>query len=163
MTIDELTDFGMVRMDETEIRDFLTNQGMGVLGLPSKDIPYMLPMSFGFNGESQLYFTYVLGASSQKEELSSRTETACFLVYRADTPFIWESVFLTGTLTEVPKSEWDDVRDELSRAWRPSLFEAASTTEDVKIYEFRIEERSGVKHMGLPPALEREPTDTYRD
>jgi hypothetical protein len=159
MTLDELAEFGMVRMNETEIRDFLANQEMGVLGLPSEDVPYLLPMSFGFDGESRLYFTYVLGASSRKEELSSHTERACFLVYSADTPFIWESVSLTGTLTEVSESEWDDVRDALSNAWRPSLFESASATQDVKIYGFRIEDRTGIKHTGLPPAFDREASD----
>lgn len=122
MTVEELAEYGVNRMDDAEIRDLLLDQGMGVLGLPSEDVPYLLPMSFGFDGESRLYFTYVLGGSSRKDRLSSRNESARFLVYSADTMFVWESVLLTGTLVEVPEDEWDDIRDALAVAWQPDLF-----------------------------------------
>lgn len=162
MTVDELTDYGMVWMNNEEIRGFLLSQGMGVLGLSSEDAPYLLPMSFGFDGESQLYFTYVLGASSRKAELSSQGNIARFLVYSADTSFMWESVLLTGTLSEVPENEWDDVRDAMDIAWRPELFKTASMTEDVKVYRFLIKEQSGIKHMGLPPEFESDASESNR-
>lgn len=160
MTVDELTDYGMVWMNDEEIRGFLLSQGMGVLGLSSEDAPYLLPMSFGFDGESQLYFTYVLGTSSRKAKLSSQSNIARFLVYSADTSFVWESVLLTGTLSEVPETEWDDVQDAMDIAWRPELFETASMTEDVKVYRFQIEERSGIKHTGLPPGFEPDASES---
>lgn len=160
MTVEELTEYGVNRMDDAEIRDFLLNQGMGVLGLPSEDVPYLLPMSFGFDGESRLYFTYVLGDSSRKDRLSARSESACFLVYSADTMFVWESVLLTGSLDELPEDEWDDVRDALAVAWQPDLFRAASRVEDVKVYRFEIEERSGIKHVGLPPGFEPDTSES---
>lgn len=160
MTVEELAEYGVNRMDDAEIRDFLLNQGMGVLGLPSEDVPYLLPMSFGFDGESRLYFTYVLGGSSRKDRLSSRNESARFLVYSADTMFVWESVLLTGTLVEAPEDEWDDIRDALAVAWQPDLFRAASRVEDVKVYRFEIDERSGIKHVGLPPGFEPDTSES---
>jgi uncharacterized protein len=154
MTVDELAEYGVNRMDDAEIRDFLLNQGMGVLGLPTEDTPYLLPMSYGFDGDSRLYFTYVLGDDSRKDRLSDRSESAAFLAYSADTMFVWESVLLTGTLDEVPEDEWDDVREAMAVAWRPDLFREASRVEGVKVYRLEVEERSGIKHVGLPPGFE---------
>jgi hypothetical protein len=49
------------------------------------------------------------------------------------------------------ENEWDDVWDAMDIARRPELFETARMVEDVKVYRFQIKERSGIKHMGLPP------------
>jgi uncharacterized protein len=86
--------------------------------------------------------------------LSSRSESASFLAYSADTMFVWESVLLTGTLSEVPEHEWNNIQDALAVAWRPDLFRKASQIEGVKIYRFEINEQSGIKHVGLPPGFE---------
>ena len=80
MTVDELGAYGLERLSDDEINAFLANQRMGVLGLPTGDGPYMLPLSFGFDGESRLYFTYVLGGGSRKARLSDRADDASFPV-----------------------------------------------------------------------------------
>lgn len=120
MGLEELEAYGMTRMDETGIRQFLSNQRIGVLGLPTDWTPYLVPLSFGFDGDSHLYFTYV-GSESRKERLSDRAETASCLVYSVDTPFNWESVLLTGTIERVSDDETDDLADVLDTAWRPDL------------------------------------------
>lgn len=61
MTIEGLKEFGLTEMNHEEIKNFLTNEGMEVLGLPDEEAPYMIPMSFGYDGESQLYFSFFLG------------------------------------------------------------------------------------------------------
>ena len=160
MSIDELGDYGLVRMDDTEIDStvidsFLTSRGVGVLGPPTDDGPYLLPMPFGYGGDSRLYFTYLVSSGSRKASLSDRVDAASFLVYKADTRFNWESVLLTGTLEEVPESEWETVRDVTDDVWRPDLFATANLSAGVVVYEFLIDERSGVKHIGLPPGMER--------
>lgn len=153
MTLEELTEYGMARMDEAAIDGFLSSHSIGVLGLPAEDAPYLLPLSYSYDGES-LYFLYVVGAESRKADLSDRAEAARFLVYSAETVFNWRSVLLSGTIEEVPVGEWDPLLDEMEMAWRPELFETASEMEVTRLYRFRIEERSGIKHTGLPPALE---------
>jgi len=65
----------------------------------------------------------------------------------------WQSALLTGTLSEVPESDWDALEETLSDAWRPSLIETATLSGDVAVFELSIEERTGIKHQGLPPAL----------
>ena len=159
MTVDELESYGLVRMDDAETDGFLSSQSTGVLGLPGGEVPYLLPMSFGYDGES-LYFTYVLGAESRKAALTGDGVPARFLVYRADTAFNWESVLLTGRVEPVPEGERDAVFESTTIAWRPDLFERAEAVETAELYRFRIEDRSGIKHTGLPPAFEREAPDS---
>jgi nitroimidazol reductase NimA-like FMN-containing flavoprotein (pyridoxamine 5'-phosphate oxidase superfamily) len=154
MTVDELGAYGLEQLTDDEIASFLANQRLGVLGLPTGNGPYLLPLSFGYDGESRLYFTYVIDGESQKTELSERAERASFLVYSAESPYNWESVSLTGRLAEVPESEWDDIDDVLADAWRPGLIEEAAAGADVAVYRLLIEERSGVKHTGLPPGFD---------
>lgn len=154
MSIDELQEYGLKEMDDREIRQFLSSQKVGVLGLPNADEPYLLPLSFGYDGEERLYFTYLLASSSRKGTMTEETDTASFLVYKVDTMYNWQSVLLTGTITDVPDTEWDELEETMSDVWRPNLFETASLSGDVKLYEFRIREQTGVKHQGLPPGFE---------
>jgi nitroimidazol reductase NimA-like FMN-containing flavoprotein (pyridoxamine 5'-phosphate oxidase superfamily) len=154
MTIDDLASYGMERMDDSAITQFLTNQRIGVLGLPGDGAPLMLPMSFGFDDESHLLFTFVLGESSEKQRLADRSEQATFLVFSVESAFNWESVSTTGTLTPVPETEWEDYAEILDSAWRPSLFESATADGDVAVYRFQITDWVGVRHTGLPPGFE---------
>lgn len=154
MGLEDLEAYGMARMDETEIRQFLSNQRVGVLGLPTDGAPYLVPLSFGFDGDSRLYFAYV-GSESRKGRLSDRAEIASVLVYSADSPFNWESVLLEGGIERVPDDEVDDLVEVLDTAWRPELFERAETGVENAVYRFVIDERVGIKHTGHPPAFER--------
>ncbi len=154
MSVDELQEYGLVGMTDSEVRNFLSSQRMGVLGLPDANTPYLLPLSFGYDGDDRLYFTFLLGSRSRKATLSERADAATFLVFKVDTMYNWESVHLTGSITAVPETEWDGIEDILDDAWRPSLFDSASLSGDIAVYEFQIEEQTGIKHQGLPPALE---------
>ena len=153
MTVEELGDYGMEQMDDAEVEGFLSSQSMGVLGLPTEDAPYLLPMSYGYDGGAKLYFFYVVGAQSRKEELSTRAETASFLVYSAETAFNWESVLMTGRIRKLPEEKRADITEDMAPSWRPDLFEAASKIEDTHLHEFRIQEWTGIKHTGLPPGF----------
>lgn len=154
MSVDELGEVGLERMTDEEIRTFLGTRGFGVLGLPGEDVPYVIPMSFGFDGESSLYFTYILGESSRKEALTDRAERARFLVYEASSPYTWESVLLTGTVEPVDPEGWGDLSETLSSAWHPAIFDEASVSRGVRVYRFEAEELSGIRHTGLPEGLE---------
>ena len=154
MSVDELGEYGMERMDADEIAQFLATQKTGVLGLPSEDGPYLLPITYGYDGESRLFFTFVLGASSRKEALSERAESATFLVYKADSMFVWESVLLSGSIEPLPEAEWDVALEALTDAWRPEIYEQAELSRGVRIYAFDVEDRSGIKHTSVPPGFE---------
>lgn len=53
-----------MRADDGEIEQFLASRGVGVLGLPAEEDPYLVPMSFGFDGGRRLHFTYLTGSTS---------------------------------------------------------------------------------------------------
>jgi nitroimidazol reductase NimA-like FMN-containing flavoprotein (pyridoxamine 5'-phosphate oxidase superfamily) len=154
MTTEELKRYGLEEMREEEIELFLESQSLGVLGLPDEGSPYLLPLSYAFDGDASLYFTYVLGEQSKKEQLTERTERAQFLIYSADTMFNWESVLLEGTFNKIPPSKWDEIAELLDETWRPEIFTTASTSRHVKIYEFEIADSTGIKHTGLAPQYE---------
>jgi nitroimidazol reductase NimA-like FMN-containing flavoprotein (pyridoxamine 5'-phosphate oxidase superfamily) len=154
MTVADLEPYGMERMDDDAIRAFLDSQSVGVLGLPTDGTPYLLPLSYALGEDGdRLYFTYVLGSSSRKASLSERATRARFLVYEVETLFRWESVLLAGSLSAVPEEEWEDLRSVLATAWRPSVLQSAATGGEVAVYEFAIEERTGIRQTGLAPGF----------
>ena len=154
MTVDGLREFGLEEMDGEEIDAFLSNRRWGVLGLPTGDVPYLLPLSYGFDGADRLYFTYLRGPDSQKATLSERADGASFLVFAVDTLYNWESVVLEGRLTTVSESEWDGIADILDDVWRPDVLESAADGGDIDVYAFSIDDRTGIKHQGLPPEFD---------
>ena len=154
MTVDTLTEFGLAEMDEAEIDRFLYNQSVGVLGLPAEGAPYLLPLTFGYDGEEgRLYFTFFVGDASRKVALSRRADRAGFLVYKADSAFVWESVLLTGTIDELPPDAWTAHEDVLSNAWRLDVFERAATAGDLRTFEFDVLDRRGLRYAELPPGF----------
>jgi hypothetical protein len=150
MTTDELTDFGMHEMTREEVEGFLSSQSMGTLGLPTDAEPYLIPMSYGYDAGSHLYFYFVGDSDSRKVKLADRAETATFLIYSAETAFNWESVELTGAIRKLPEDERSDIDETTAPTWRPGLFETAGESLGTRVYEFRIEEQTGVRHTGLP-------------
>lgn len=153
MTIERLQEYGLTEMDDESIEAFLANEGTGVLGLPAEEIPYLLPMSYEFDGESMLYFTFIGGPESRKRQLIESTESAGFLVYDAKTAFNWESVMVTGAVEKVPYGEWERFAAATESPWRPEVFESAMESETVTVYRLRMEEWSGCEHTGLPPGF----------
>ena len=144
MSVDELASVGIERMTDEEVDAFLSAQGVGVLGLVTVAGPYLLPLSFGFDGDSRLYFAYLHGELSRKRAVSDQPGRAGFLVYDVDSEGAWQSVRLSGTLRAVPADEWGDAEAALENAWHPPVFEEGRYAADVTLYEFRIEERSGL-------------------
>jgi nitroimidazol reductase NimA-like FMN-containing flavoprotein (pyridoxamine 5'-phosphate oxidase superfamily) len=154
MTVTALLDEGVTEMDDAEIRSFLSSQSRGVLGLATADAPYLLPMSYGFDGELAVYLTLVGGPESRKRALIERTGRARLLVHSAETPFNWESVQLVGPVEEVPQGEWERFSAVEESPWRPAVVEAAMEAADVSVYRLRAESWTGIRHTGLPSGFE---------
>lgn len=154
MTVDDLAEYGMEPMTDANIRSFLSSRNVGVLALPTGDVPMLRPLSFWYDGDDSLYFVYVLGSESRKHDLSQQADTARFLVYSAETAFNWRSALLTGSLSEVPDAELAAVLDAMELKWRPEVFRRASVDEPTAVYRFEIVDWTGIKHLGLPPGIE---------
>lgn len=150
MSIPQLQEYGLERMDDEAIERFVASHSVGVLGLPTDDAPYMIPMSYAFDGDSSIYFTYLLGESSQKQALTEQAALARFLVYATETSFNWRSVLLTGELSVIPEREYAEIEDLLSTQWRPQVLESVEREGDIAVYEFAIQRRTGMRHTGLP-------------
>jgi nitroimidazol reductase NimA-like FMN-containing flavoprotein (pyridoxamine 5'-phosphate oxidase superfamily) len=160
MTVERLEALGIEHMSDDSIQDFLSSQGVGILALPTDGAPYVLPLSFGYDEDRRLFFTYVDGEDSEKAGLSARGTEASFLVYTAESPFSWRSVVCRGALSEVPRHDWPAHDEAMAdNAWHPDLFERAFEIEDVLVYQFDIAEWSGLRHAGLPPGLDLTPED----
>ena len=164
MLEDIIEESNTARMSDAQIREYLLAQGVGVLGLPDAEFPYLIPMSFGYDGGTTLYFTYVVGEESQKADLTEAAEAATFLAYSAESAFSWRSVVLTGTVTEVPQNEWARHAEMMDdNAWHPDIFERAMETERIRIYRFDVDDWSGIRHTGLPSGFEGESSDATAD
>ncbi|GAB7020903.1 pyridoxamine 5'-phosphate oxidase family protein [Halostagnicola bangensis] len=153
MTINELTDYGMERMTDEEIEQFLETRSLGIIGLPTGEAPYLVPMSYGYDGGSTLYFIYVVGSESRKATLSDQADTVSFLVYSAETMFHWRSVLATGSLRQLSEDELSTVSDAQTPIWRPELLETASEIESTQVYELTVDEWTGIRHAIEPPTF----------
>ena len=150
MTVEDLEGYGLEQMADDAIEEFLASQSVGVLGLPTAGVPYMIPLSYAYD-DGSLYFTYLLGESSQKGTLTAQSQRGRFLVYDVETMFRWKSVMLTGDLRQVPESEWPELKAHPRNSWRPSVLQSASTSAGVSVYEFAIREQAGIEQTGLAP------------
>ncbi|MEF8976829.1 MAG: pyridoxamine 5'-phosphate oxidase family protein [Halapricum sp.] len=147
MSTDELLESSADSMTDEQIQAFLTEQGVGILALPGEDIPYVVPMSFGYDGNSALYFIFLLfGTDSRKETLSDRAQRARFLVYRAQSMYDWQSVSLAGQISAVAEDDWDKLQSAMQNAWHPNLFSSASPMRGIKGYQFQIDGWTGIQH-----------------
>jgi nitroimidazol reductase NimA-like FMN-containing flavoprotein (pyridoxamine 5'-phosphate oxidase superfamily) len=163
MTVDELDAHGMLQMDGEDIERTLERTSVGVLGVPTDSAPLLRPLSFWYDGESTLYFVYVLGADSRKVTASDHAEVARFLVYDIETTFNWRSVLLTGTIERVPDDERAAIEERIDTSWKPELFERAAESEATALYRFDIHDRAGIKQLERPPELRTESSTSGPD
>jgi nitroimidazol reductase NimA-like FMN-containing flavoprotein (pyridoxamine 5'-phosphate oxidase superfamily) len=145
MSSQEVLESEAKQMSDEQIRSFLTAEGVGTLALSDEGVPYAVPMSFGYDGDSALYFLFLLfGTESRKERLSDRADRARFLVYHAESMHDWRSVSLVGEIEAVEDDCWDELQTAMENAWHPNLFSSASPMRGVRGYRFRIANWTGI-------------------
>jgi nitroimidazol reductase NimA-like FMN-containing flavoprotein (pyridoxamine 5'-phosphate oxidase superfamily) len=147
MSTEQLADSSTEPMSDDQLRAFLNQQGVGTLVLPAEDLPYAVPMSFGFDGDSTLYFLFLLfGEDSRKQTLCERAGRARFVVYAARSMHDWQSASLVGPIGAVPEEDWEALRTAMENAWHPSVFSSASPTRGVEGYRLEVESWTGIQH-----------------
>lgn len=151
MLEDILAESSTERMSDDQIREFLLERGVGVLALVDADVPYVLPMSFGYDGGETLYFLFLLfGDETRKETLGDRAERASFTTYSVESKFEWRSVILVGELRAVPDSEWETLSEAMENAWHPNLFSSATPQRGIEGYRFEVDEWTGIWNRSSP-------------
>lgn len=139
-----------IEMSREEVDQFLTEKGVGILCLASGNDAYGLPLSFGYDGNSSLYFVFLqFGDESQKIDFSGDTNESCFVVYSAETKYLWKSVLVKGRLTELPEDQQSQVEEIMNdNAWFPSLFPFGEPIKKTVRYKMEITEVTGQKGHG---------------
>ncbi len=134
-----------VEMDRQTIDDCLRTEGVGTLALTDGEEAYGVPLSFGYDGDSRLYFLFLgLGETSKKERLASQTDLASFTVTNVQSKHEWQSVIAVGSLTSVPETETDDLYGAIEdNAWYPSLFSESDPLTGVRGWALEIETVTG--------------------
>lgn len=156
MAIVDLLDDCVQVMDEDEIRMTLSNHTVGVLGVPTSGPPILRPVSYQYDAPEDLNFAFVGRRTGNLQRACRRADVARFLVYRATSPFYWQSVICTGPIRVVEDDRW---RDGDRFVDRPAVFERAAERADVTGYTLRLEDCSGIKGSECPPGFEPSVTE----
>lgn len=94
-------------MDDAEIREFLGDGGTGVISFARDDVPYSVPMSYGFDPDGPTFYVRLgYAPESEKRSFAEGSDSVTFVVYR-ETPAGWKSVVATGRLDPVTEASLD--------------------------------------------------------
>lgn len=134
-------------MDDDEIQQFLTERGLGVLGLARDGRAYTFPIAFAADEDvERCLFRFVMANGSRKRAYLPETETASLTVYRWAGPEDWQSVVLHGSLAPLADEEmayaaalFSDVGPEAAL----DVFNRSLSAYDTAWYELDVEESIG--------------------
>ncbi|MFB6255793.1 MAG: pyridoxamine 5'-phosphate oxidase family protein [Haloplanus sp.] len=131
-------------MDVSDIDEFLTRTGVGVLSMSVDGVPYGVPLSFGYDGDA-LYFLFVgRSVNLKKERYAERSRQASFAAFDVDPDGSWRSAIVTGPITRITPQEWDSARAALAdNAFESDLLGEHDIEEHPNVWALDIEERSG--------------------
>jgi len=142
---------------------FFASQGHGVLSLAKDNDGYGIPVSYGYDLESErCILQFVTESESQKQQFLETSDTVTLTVYEYGSDGTWQSVVATGSL--------QSLSNDAVANWAAAIFftqasniETASRREDsdtkVEWYEYDIETLTGRTNTGgdsneSPPRLE---------
>lgn len=93
-------------MTEDEIMELVRDRGLAHLALAKGGDAYAIPIFYAFDGETFFFHSH----HGVKEEYLEKTGEACLVVARVDSPDVWESAQVFGSVQKITS------RDELRRA-----------------------------------------------
>jgi nitroimidazol reductase NimA-like FMN-containing flavoprotein (pyridoxamine 5'-phosphate oxidase superfamily) len=120
----------MRELGEVEIDAVIEREGVGVLALSADDVPYALPMSYGYDpGQGTFYMMF--GADGRKTEYVTANDTASLTITERDGG-VWRSILVRGWIGDVPESK--------ERQAFAALATTATFPNDLQVWGDRIEE-----------------------
>jgi nitroimidazol reductase NimA-like FMN-containing flavoprotein (pyridoxamine 5'-phosphate oxidase superfamily) len=139
-----------IEMTETEIAEFLTSQGHGVLSFGG-ETPYGIPLSFGYDVlENRCIFQLISGPDSRKQASLAETKAVNLVTYEWSDVDNWRSVVLDGELSpieaETPEAiDAAEIFAEHGSVVGVEVFDRPLERMDAEWYELRIETMQGYK------------------
>ena len=135
-----------VEMTDAEVDALLSRHETGVLSLARDEVPYAIPISYGFDEESrEAYLRLVSTPDSEKREFLASDPKARIVVYEEDGEE-YASVVGVGTLRRIDLDELTpESIAQYGRTRRP-LFEIWSEGKsdlDIELYRFEPERLTG--------------------
>lgn len=133
-------------LTRAETDAFLGRHETGVIAFARGDVPYSIPISYGYDAGSRRFFLRLVSTpDSEKRQFLSSAPAATLVVYEDDDPLYW-SVVAKGTLAEVaPEDLTVENVEQYGKAKRP-LFEMWTESRrdvDISLYELDPEDLSG--------------------
>ena len=139
---------GSVDMDAEEIAAFLGQGGTGVLSLAADDVPYSIPVSYGFDQNKRaFYFRLGFVGPTVKRRFIKPAAPARFVVYDrrgAD----WRSVIAAGTLEPITADKLTtEVATALQRGDLPlyEIWDSPREEIEFETYRLNLDELTGRK------------------
>jgi nitroimidazol reductase NimA-like FMN-containing flavoprotein (pyridoxamine 5'-phosphate oxidase superfamily) len=135
-------------MSSAEITEFLSETETGVLALAREDEPYSIPISYGYDADSETFYMRLVSTpNSDKRQFLSSEPRARLVIYDENDPQTrYRSVLATGTLEVIdPNSMSVEEIEQYGEARRP-LFEIWGQGKDelgIELYRLNPDELSG--------------------
>ncbi len=140
------------QLSSQEMERFLKSKSSGVLAVSMGEIPYCVPMAYGYDGES-IYFI-IARKGRLLSYLTTGSNVACFTVFETDLESSnYISAILEGTVSKVSGHEIMHAASSIEKQLRKpkgSLTDIARTSQDnisLGIYKLEIRNRSGRKKI----------------
>jgi nitroimidazol reductase NimA-like FMN-containing flavoprotein (pyridoxamine 5'-phosphate oxidase superfamily) len=134
-------------LDDMEIRQFLTERGLGVLGLAADGESYTIPIAFAYDKEAgRCIFRFLATEDSEKMEYVSQTEVASLTAYDWTSPDNWRSVVLRGPLSKLADDEMAQAAtlfSDLGAEAALDVFNEPVSAYETGWYEMQIDEITG--------------------
>jgi nitroimidazol reductase NimA-like FMN-containing flavoprotein (pyridoxamine 5'-phosphate oxidase superfamily) len=134
-------------LDDIEIRQFLTERGLGVLGLAAGGESYTIPIAFAYDVEAgRCIFRFLATEDSQKMEYVTQTEVASLTAYDWTGPDNWRSVVLRGPLFKLADNEMAQAAalfSDLGAEAALDVFNEPVSAYETGWYEMGIDEITG--------------------
>lgn len=138
-------------MDPSEVSEFLAPNGTGVLSLAAANVPYSIPVSYGYDPEERsFYFRLGFHNESEKRNFVSESELARLVVY-GQTADGWKSVIVVGELERIGDDELTiNVATNLQKADLPLMNIWNEPADDIEFLLYRLdaERLSGRREVG---------------
>jgi len=135
-------------LDADDVARVLETAGHGVLALADDGESYAIPISFGYDGDENVYFQFGFGESSRKRAFLDSTTRATLVVSDVQSTSEWTSVVVAGPIEPVEVAESPSTADAFE-AFADNAFVPRNALDgdldatDFTLYELAIESATG--------------------